>query len=65
MLSRCDERSANKLFDDDHYRRFMITVRHNGSARWQPGGVYSISCALNMAFYPFDLLTFVQLYGIL
>jgi len=27
----------------------MITVGHDGSARWQPGGVYSISCALNMA----------------
>jgi len=48
------ELSANKLFDEDHYRRFMITVRHDGSVRWQPGGVYSISCALNMAFYPFD-----------
>ena len=42
------------MFDEDHYRRFMITVRHNGSVRWQPGGVYIISCALNMLFYPFD-----------
>ncbi|CAD5119463.1 DgyrCDS8069 [Dimorphilus gyrociliatus] len=46
--------SANKLFDGEHYRRFWITVRHDGSARWQPGGVFAISCALNMNFYPFD-----------
>jgi len=32
----------------------MITVHHDGRARWQPGGVYAISCALNMVFYPFD-----------
>jgi len=42
------------LFDEDHYRRFLITVRHDGHARWQPGGVYAISCALDMVFYPFD-----------
>ena len=42
------------MFDEDHYRRFLITVRHNGSARWQPGGVYAISCDLDMVFYPFD-----------
>ena len=42
------------MFDEDHYRGFLVTVRHDGSARWQPGGVYSISCALGMVFYPFD-----------
>ena len=46
--------SANKLFDGDHYKRFWVTVRHNGEARWQPGGVFAISCALDMNFYPFD-----------
>ena len=42
------------MFDDDHYRRFLVTVRSNGYARWQPGGVYAISCDLDMIFYPFD-----------
>ena len=46
--------SANKLFDADHYKRFWITVRHTGAARWQPGGVFAIACALDMNFYPFD-----------
>ena len=46
--------SANKLFDGEHYRRFWITVRSNGEARWQPGGVFAIACALDMNFYPFD-----------
>ena len=46
--------SANKLFDADHYKRFWITVRSNGAARWQPGGVFAIACALDMNFYPFD-----------
>ena len=46
--------SANKLFDEDHYKRFMITVRNTGFARWQPGGVYAVTCALDMVFYPFD-----------
>ena len=46
--------SANRLFDSDHYRRFWITVRTDGSARWQPGGVFAIACALDMNFYPFD-----------
>ena len=32
----------------------MITVRYTGSVRWQPGGVYAITCALDMVFYPFD-----------
>jgi len=50
----CDYRSAQKMFDEDHYRRFLITVRNNGTARWQPGGVYAISCDLEMDFYPFD-----------
>ena len=49
--SRC---SANKLFDGEHYKRFWITVRNNGECRWQPGGVFAISCALDMNFYPFD-----------
>ena len=34
--------------------RFWITVRYNGAARWQPGGVFAIACALDMNFYPFD-----------
>jgi len=42
------------LFDEDHYRRFLITVRYDGWSRWQPGGVYAISCDLDMVFYPFD-----------
>ena len=46
--------SANKLFDGEHYKRFWITVRNNGAARWQPGGVFAIACALDMNFYPFD-----------
>ena len=46
--------SANKLFDGEHYKRFWITVWHSGKARWQPGGVFAIACALDMNFYPFD-----------
>lgn len=29
-------------------------MRSDGSARWQPGGVFAIACALDMNFYPFD-----------
>ena len=50
----CSHFSANRLFDGEHYKRFWITVRSDGSARWQPGGVFAIACALDMNFYPFD-----------
>ena len=50
----CCVASANKLFDADHFKRFWVTVRNDGSARWQPGGVFVIACALNMNYYPFD-----------
>ena len=46
--------SANKLFDADHFKRFFVTVKSDGNARWQPGGVFVIACALSMNFYPFD-----------
>lgn len=29
-------------------------MRHTGTARWQPGGNFAFSCALDMNYYPFD-----------
>ena len=40
------------MFQD--YRYFWVTVRHTGIARWQPGGIFSFTCALQMDYYPFD-----------
>ncbi|CAD5120185.1 DgyrCDS8758 [Dimorphilus gyrociliatus] len=36
------------------YRHFWITVRSTGEARWQPGGTFAFTCALDMNYYPFD-----------
>ncbi len=36
------------------WRHFWITVRSDGSCRWQPGGIFTFTCALDMNYYPFD-----------
>ena len=40
------------MFGD--YKHFWITVRSDGKARWQPGGIFGFTCALEMSYYPFD-----------
>ena len=40
------------MFQD--WRHFLITVRQNGDCRWQPGGNFAFTCALDMNYYPFD-----------
>jgi hypothetical protein len=37
-----------------NWKHFLITIRHNGMARWQPGGNFAFTCALDMNYYPFD-----------
>ncbi|CAD5120184.1 DgyrCDS8759 [Dimorphilus gyrociliatus] len=44
--------SADRMFQT--YRHFWITVRSTGEARWQPGGTFAFTCALDMNYYPFD-----------
>ncbi|ELT95904.1 hypothetical protein CAPTEDRAFT_137949, partial [Capitella teleta] len=44
--------TATKMFQD--WKHFLITVRHNGQCRWQPGGNFAFTCALDMNYYPFD-----------
>ena len=44
--------SATTMFQD--WRHFLVTVRSNGECRWQPGGIFAITCALDMNYYPFD-----------
>ncbi|KAK2146132.1 hypothetical protein LSH36_630g01064 [Paralvinella palmiformis] len=36
------------------WKYFWLTVRHNGRCRWQPGGNFAFTCALDMNYYPFD-----------
>ena len=36
------------------WKYFWITVRSNGECRWQPGGNFAFTCALDMNYYPFD-----------
>ena len=36
------------------WKHFWITIRHTGFARWQPGGNFAFTCALDMNYYPFD-----------
>lgn len=43
---------ANRMFQD--WKHFLITVRSDGQCRWQPGGNFAFTCALDMNFYPFD-----------
>ena len=44
--------SATRLFHE--WKHFWVTIRYNGKCRWQPGGNFAFTCALDMNLYPFD-----------
>ena len=44
--------SADRMFHP--WRHFWVTIRSNGTCRWQPGGNFAFTCALDMNLYPFD-----------
>ena len=48
----CVLNSADRMFHA--WKHFWITVRYTGFARWQPGGNFAFTCALDMNYYPFD-----------
>ncbi len=46
--------SADKVYDEDHFRYFRVSVKSSGQAMWHPGGIYKISCPLDVTYFPFD-----------
>ena len=43
---------AEEIYGD--YNRFRAIIRHEGSIRWEPGGVFKTMCAIDITFFPFD-----------
>ncbi|CAD5111796.1 DgyrCDS1070 [Dimorphilus gyrociliatus] len=48
------ENSAKSIYDELHFKRFRVSILHNGLLNWVPGGKFLTSCKLDITFYPFD-----------
>ena len=46
--------SAKSIYNELFYKRFRVSVTHNGLVNWVPGGKFVTSCQLDITFYPFD-----------
>ena len=46
--------SAKSIYNELFYKRFRVSVTHEGLVNWVPGGKFITSCQLDITFYPFD-----------
>ena len=46
--------SAKAIYDELFFKRFRVSVSHDGLVNWVPGGKFVTSCQLDITFYPFD-----------
>ena len=44
--------SANHLTPD--FSKVRVLVRHDGSVHWEPGGIFTTTCDINIRYFPFD-----------
>ena len=42
------------MYNNDHYKRFHATITESGEVFWEPGGIYTCSCDIDVTYYPFD-----------
>ena len=49
-MSMC--RSAEDLSPD--FRKVRILVNHDGRVHWEPGGVFTTTCDIDIRYFPFD-----------
>ena len=45
-------RSAEDLSPD--FRKVRILVNHDGHVHWEPGGVFTTTCDIDIRYFPFD-----------
>jgi len=45
-------RSAEELSPD--FRKVRILVNHDGRVHWEPGGVFTTTCDIDIRYFPFD-----------
>ncbi len=39
------------------FDRMGVLLSHDGKIHWEPGGVFSTTCDMDITFFPFDLQT--------
>jgi len=44
--------SAEDLSPD--FRKVRILVNHDGHVHWEPGGVFTTTCDIDIRYFPFD-----------
>jgi Neurotransmitter-gated ion-channel ligand binding domain len=45
-------RSAELLTPD--FSGMRVLIRHDGRVHWEPGGVFTTTCDIDVRFFPFD-----------
>ena len=45
--------SARDLFLEET-KQYQAFVQHTGHVWWEPGGVYTMGCQMEITYYPFD-----------
>ena len=43
--------------------QFRAMIKHDGSVRWEPGGVFKTMCEIDITYYPFDEQTCEIIFG--
>ncbi|KAK6168346.1 hypothetical protein SNE40_020900 [Patella caerulea] len=46
--------SVDDIFKSEFVELFRVSIYSNGRVVWEPGGVFSISCPIDITYYPFD-----------
>lgn len=43
---------ANELAPD--FRKVRVLISHTGQVHWEPGGVFTTTCDIDIRYFPFD-----------
>ncbi|XP_055958875.1 neuronal acetylcholine receptor subunit alpha-2-like, partial [Patella vulgata] len=46
--------SVDDIFKSEFVELFRVSIYSNGRVVWEPGGVFSIACPIDITYYPFD-----------
>lgn len=46
--------ASGSVFNRDYFKFYKVTVQSNGSVLWETGGTVTISCSLDLTYFPYD-----------
>ena len=51
-LAACHPSRAEELSPD--FRKIRVLLAHDGHVHWEPGGVFTTTCDIDIRYFPFD-----------